>query len=56
MSRAKMLEICRKGGRTISQNRAHMSEIGRVGGSANGLRMRKEKRAMRRAMHGSAMI
>lgn len=30
-------EIARKGGATVSRNRAHMAEIGRKGGEASGL-------------------
>jgi uncharacterized protein len=30
-------EIARKGGATVSQNRAHMAEIGKRGGEASGV-------------------
>ena len=44
-------EAGRKGGRTVSQNRAHMALIGRRGGMARGEDLRNE--AARRAAGGS---
>lgn len=42
MSEDKHKEIASKGGKKISANRQHMSEIGRKGGEKSGL-LRKEK-------------
>jgi general stress protein YciG len=42
MSPEKRKEIARKGGLTISQNKQHMSDIGRKGGEASG-KIRVEK-------------